>query len=54
MTSGFLVKSLLNKNWHNSRNSNDQLNLIREIQRHIDFDDDVVSTKYQVIVIFPT
>ena len=58
---GYLVKSLVNKNCNNSRNSDDidvKLGPATKLDKRNTttskkFDDDVVSANYDVIVIFP-
>ena len=59
--SGFLVKSLINKNGHNSRTSNDIVMKLgpatkldkRNRATSKKFDDDFVLTNYDVVVFFP-
>ena len=61
LISEFLLKSLINKNCHNSRTSNDidmKLGPVTKLDRKNmgtpkQFDDDAASANYSVIVIFP-
>ena len=54
--SGFLVKSLVNKNCHNPKTCHDidmKLRPVTKLDKGKNFEDDIVSANYHIIVFFP-